>query len=191
MKSVDSFPDGGLIVVRKGIDPVLAADFQQEWLGQLDLHYTDRLNGQIDGLQPVVFSESHSQDEILAKPSLRATEKVLEVLGLNNPDDDMLTVTINYQPTHAAQSFHKDNKSWDDTVVIVRGGSYGAFEYAPQAQTINDAETSHRTITLDAGDVVFQSNPYLFHRGRNIGEQSRITMALAKIDDSQFFEPSR
>lgn len=170
---INEIEDGGLTVVRQGIDPLLTRDFQQEWDDRLaELVHVKGL----DELGSHVLSVGNFAGDF--KDLSSPTARLLQYLGITNP---YLNVTINYQPRRAAQVFHQDDRGTQGGVLIGHAHEGGAFDYAPFARNREEAKTDYKTVELNAGDIVLQSRPFQWHRGRNLDDTPRITTAIADI----------
>lgn len=175
MKSLEVVLDGGLVIAREGIDPALASDFQNEWI--ISLGNTSRLESITEAKRventPIALDGKDERGVFLPVSVGQATKRVLHELSIT--EGPQLMMNINWQPAKTAQDFHKDLKLENDLAIIVHGGDNGAFDYSPDAEDKTEAEENHTTIELNAGDIVFSSHPYMFHRGRNKGDEMRVT----------------
>jgi hypothetical protein len=187
VKSLEINEDG-LIILRQGIDPVLAKDFQEEWFEYMAPGERDVLFGRT-AHSPEFVSEGHRLSGFINNAKHPAIARALSILNLT--DDPDWNITTNYQPAHTYQKFHKDVKVGGDMSIVIHGGDNGAFDYSPLARNEKDAEHSYSTVDLSAGDIVLQSEPYIFHRGRNDGDEPRVTAVVSNIDDAQFDESWR
>ncbi len=168
---VEEIPLSGLMVLRQRIDPVLAQDFQEEWLDRL-ADVAERKDFGKLGIS--VITAINKTEHFVNRPS--ATGRLLKALSINRGG---MLLAINLQSPEGAQTFHMDDTYTMGIVTIVHGADEGAFDYAPEAANQEEAEQNFRTIELNAGDVVIQSRPLQWHRGRNLGNSPRITAAIA------------
>jgi hypothetical protein len=179
MKRIEKLVGDELLIVREAIDPSLASDFQTEWLEGLGETLRKSLSDQTEE-QPKVFSEAWLADYAISHlPRFASTRKVLRKLDLL--DRSGLDICVNYQPPKAAQTFHQDRRVVDDKVIIVHGSDSGAFDYSPLARHEEDAEYYNLTAELNTGDVLYSRMPYIYHRGRNLGEELRVTATISEF----------
>lgn len=161
------YPEAGLTVIRRGIDPVLASAMAYEWL--------DKLNPELAGWRKLYPNETvfHMGSGIRQlSPRFKATHRILEELG---GEESFNAFHVNYQLPLGAQSFHTDTSALGKVVAIVHGSPNGVFDYAIGAQNKAQAEAKSEPLEFNAGDVVLQKNVHMFHRGRNGGNEPRIT----------------
>lgn len=190
MKSVEFVPDTGITIVREAIDRVTATEFQVEWLDIFER------TGQLTNMSlPAAkgtrfFSDGFDVERMIEGGKMPATTNVVALLKLSKSGYPY-NLTVNYQPAFTGQDFHKDNLVDDDMVIVVHGGDQGAFDFATVANSCEQAEDKHETVELEAGDVLFHRNPYIFHRGRNTGPLPRVTATLARVLVEQFYDSQR
>lgn len=176
MNTVRLVPETSIFIISGLVDPALARDFQDEWLDQLNPAQYHRVM-----TSPKYFmDDDHSVRSVVNRPELIATHRILQQLNIVSIDDT--AIGINYQSPMGKQNFHRDNPTRDDRVYVVQGADGGAFDYSPTAETEEEAERSHLSIEVNAGDVLVQSQQQLIHRGRNASHLARVTAAIARVD---------
>jgi hypothetical protein len=172
-------PCAEIEVVEGCIEASLASDFQAEMFDYLPDIERQKLFGRTEGCAPEFLQLGGMC--LFNCNKYPATRRLVRTLGIIVCMESDLAVSVNYQPPKVAQEFHRDSPFIRGRVIIVHGGDMGAFDYAPNARTVEEAEASHETISLNAGDIVMYNLPHVFHRGRNTGDIPRVTMALSTV----------
>ncbi len=160
----------GLFVARALVDPEYAYKFATEH-SMIPISYKCLANPDYDDIS--VISADLTVNDILATRQ-PVTSDILNWLLRAYPHANRFT--INYQPAWAEQVFHTDDTQ--GFVVVLSAGDYGSFDYSLDATSSEEAQDSYESIEANAGDLIIQLVGGRFHRGRNLGEDPRITAAL-------------
>lgn len=177
MTSFEKREEAGLEIIWNALDPALAHDFGEECQALFDpaIELGVFSNTQATESPSSVLTVDCGSVSTLrnSKYRLIAIPEVLDIIGITAE----YQFAINEQGPHAKQVFHPDIEKQPPVVVIHPHGQ-GALDYVDRICHQEQAEKIHQTLELNAGDIVFQSRPYLMHRGRNTGAQKRLTAVL-------------
>lgn len=169
-------------VVRGQIDPDLARQQQTEMIGYLRPWMSKLLAKPAGDVSPRVFNVGLYLTDIATDPNFSATMQIADILG--TPIVEGCIISVNYQLPCAAQKFHQDNFVVADTEALtVHGEDNGFFDYVLGTKGIYQAERMQIIGDLMAGDVVYNRSREIYHRGRNGGNQLRVTSTYARIID--------
>jgi len=185
MSSFETFADGGIIVARQMFDPALVDAFATEAnelleRGRGNYYFTT-------GEKSPSLVQSKALDYANFSGHVAVTKVVAGIMGPLAPTSRLV---INRQAPHAFQRFHPDFHV--KAIAMLHGNGGGAFDFVEHDVNPNPYERDDDqmgiiteyapndfiNITLDAGDVVFQLDTGIIHRGRNLSDKPRITGAM-------------
>ncbi|MDQ5972447.1 MAG: hypothetical protein QG553_606 [Patescibacteria group bacterium] len=172
--------EAGILVVRQGIDPALARDLSTECQELFASEDATRIYNTtaVDSIGTV--DHFPLSTAVLDGAGLMALRSVLAYSPNNKYDPSR--AGINRQAPFAWQRFHPD----DPISVIVHASDCGAFDFSLADYDRNFAYGKDRpdppdvlTLELNAGDIVVHTRPYVLHRGRNLGADTRYTLVMS------------
>lgn len=181
MSAPEVYVESGLVVCRGAVADTLVEQLDAE---------AAALVAQNDGCRDssskrspgTVWSADYAVADLNNFPAMQQMAVILD------GGDPHTSLTINQQAPRAFQRFHGDMKLLPVAVVHVSG--VGAIDFSPDLavslQEVDGVELvdgdlpiePYSSIELLPGDIVVQMHPFKTHRGRNLGDDTRRTLAF-------------
>lgn len=166
----ESFGFGGVLVERERIDRSTAKSAFDELMTAQTLF-------------PGTRNEIAGIEQYSAKVgSIRMFPTVATILDELRVTDSGASINVNFQKSNAEQKFHLDNPAITMSagmLAVVHLSDEGAFDFSMSAGSLAEAYADHdRIIPLGMGDVVYQLDKFVPHRGVNLGGGMRITLGI-------------
>lgn len=175
MIRVETIPGTNIVIARGVLDRGLVRDAQAESLELLSpVQHADAKSAEGGYCETMI-----STDLLYRKPGFQAMNRVLEIVGIDEGDDAI--VGVNFQGARGVQRFHPDNPTSNGGFRIVHCADGGAFDFHQTELDIADVDEGYKSVEVGAGDLVIQGSPWVLHRGRNLGDEPRVTLAIGKI----------
>ncbi|MDO8265477.1 MAG: hypothetical protein Q7T41_00875 [Candidatus Saccharibacteria bacterium] len=168
--ALESYGFGGVLVERKRIVRTIAQAAFNELMSAQTLF-------------PGTRNEIAGIEQYSAKArSIRMFPSVSTILDELRVTDSNVSINVNFQKPNAEQKFHLDNPAITMSagmLAVVHLSDEGAFDFSMSAGSLAEAYADHERITpLGMGDVVYQLDKFVPHRGANLGNSTRLTLGI-------------
>lgn len=170
MSQADTLQSAGLFVETNAIDPVLLTDASAECAALIESRHLD----QEPNFTTAADSPGSVQTEYFWIAELTRHQAISRIVGQISLGHEK-KVAINRQDPFALQQFHSDRVG--HTVSVLHIDPAGGFDYFGHRRTLG-IRGAKQTLKPAAGDLVRQTMPWLRHRGRNLGPDTRHTLAI-------------